>query len=92
MKESIAWIAALHQQAGTAQLVVLLLTALVVITGVVLGGRWYLGRPENGHGARGLVTDALAVVAPFLVGLLIVGVARIPLAHAGDPTGWLDVA
>jgi len=92
MKEFTAWIAALHQQAGTAQLVVLLLTTLIVVVGVVLGRRWYLGRPENGHGARGLVTDALAVISPYLAGLLVVGVARLALARAGDPTAWLDTA
>lgn len=82
----------LYQQAGAAQLVVLLLTTGVVVAGVVRGRRWYLARPENGHGARGLLMDALAVISPFVAGLLIVGAARILLARAGDPTGWLDTA
>ncbi|MGQ0429139.1 MAG: mechanosensitive ion channel family protein [Gammaproteobacteria bacterium] len=92
MKEFVAWFAELHQQAGTVQLSVIALTALVVIVGVVWGRRWYLGRPENGHGARGLVTDALAVVSPYLVGLLVVGAVRIPIARAGGHTEWLDTA
>jgi small-conductance mechanosensitive channel len=92
IREFTAWLLQLHQQAGTTQLVVLALSALVVITGVVWGRRWYLGRPENGQGARGLVTDALVVVSPFLAGLLIVGFSRIPIARAGGPTDWMDVA
>ncbi|MBX3702913.1 MAG: mechanosensitive ion channel [Steroidobacteraceae bacterium] len=92
MNELGAWFAGLYQQAGTAQLVVLLLTTLVVVVGVVMGRRWYLGRLENGHGARGIVAEALAVVSPFLAGLLVVGMARVALARAGDATGWLDTA
>jgi small-conductance mechanosensitive channel len=92
MKAFTAWLSGLHQQAGTAQLAVIALTALVVTVGVLWGRRWYLGRPENGHGARGLVTDALAVISPYLAGLLIIGVARVALARAQDPTEWLDVA
>jgi small-conductance mechanosensitive channel len=92
MKAFTAWLSGLHQQAGTAQLAVIALTALVVIVGVLWGRRWYLGRPENGHSARGLVTDALAVISPYLLGLLIIGVARVALARARDPTEWLDVA
>jgi len=92
MTEITGWLAGLHRQAGTAQLAALAIAAFIVIAGVAWSRRWYLGRPENGHGARGIVADALAIISPFLAGLLSVGVARILLARAGEPAPWLDIA
>jgi small-conductance mechanosensitive channel len=92
MTEITGWFVGLHRQAGTAQLAALALAAIVVIAGVAWSRRWYLGRPENGHGARGVVADALAVISPFLAGLLVVGIARLLLARAGESGAWLDTA
>ena len=39
-----------------------------------------------------MVADALAVISPFLAGLLVVGVARSWLAGRGGPTGLLETA
>ncbi len=77
-----------YRAAGPTQLAIIGITAVVVIAGVVLGRRWYVNRPDGG--ARFVVADALAVIAPYLVGLLIVGVSRLPLAGKGEPTDWLD--
>ena len=90
MKELTKFFAHLHAAAGTAQLVVLAVTAIVVTVGVVWGRRWYVGRPENGGNARGIVTDAMAVTAPYLAGLVIVGLARRLLG--GGQAEWLETA
>ncbi|MEX2149352.1 MAG: mechanosensitive ion channel domain-containing protein [Steroidobacteraceae bacterium] len=79
-----------YRSVGATQLAIIGSAALVVVAGVVLGRRWYVNRPDGG--ARLIVADALAVISPYLVGLLIIGVPRIPLAAEGAPTGWLDVA
>ncbi len=92
IKELTALIADLYQKAGAVQLSIIAVTVAVVVVGVVLGRRWYVARPDNGGGARGIVTDALVVIAPFLAGLLIVGVARQRLAATGHPMEWLETA
>ncbi len=79
-----------YRAAGPAQLAIISVAALVVIAGVVLGRRWYMNRPDGG--ARLVVADALAVIAPYLVGLLIVGVPKLAIAAKGGSTGWLDAA
>ncbi len=85
-----AFLTGAWRAAGPTQLTIIAITAAVVIAGVVLGRRWYVNRPDGG--ARFVVADALAVIAPYLVGLLIVGIARLPLAGKGEPTDWLDTA
>ncbi len=79
-----------HATAGTAQLVAIAVTVLVVAAGVILGKRWYVNRPENGGNTRGIVTDAIAVISPYLVGLVIVGSARMWLSARAAPTDWLE--
>jgi small-conductance mechanosensitive channel len=79
-----------YRSVGPTQLAIIGIAALVVVAGVVLGRRWYVNRPDGG--ARLIVADALAVISPYLVGLLIIGVPRVPLAAEGAPTGWLDAA
>jgi len=83
-----SFIAGAYRSAGPTQLTVIGITAVIVIAGVVLGRRWYVNRPDGG--ARFVVADALAVIMPYLVGLLIVGIARLPLAAKNAPTEWLD--
>ncbi|MEX1994025.1 MAG: mechanosensitive ion channel domain-containing protein [Steroidobacteraceae bacterium] len=92
MSDLAALFTRVHAAAGTAQLVVLAVTLIVVAAGVFLGRRWYVNRPENGGNARGIVTDALAVISPYLVGLLIVGAAREWLAAGKSQTEWLETA
>ncbi|HEY5558812.1 MAG TPA: mechanosensitive ion channel domain-containing protein [Steroidobacteraceae bacterium] len=92
MKELTRFLASLHGAAGTAQLVVLAVTLALVAAAVFFGKRWYINRPENGGSARGIVTDAIAVISPYLVGLAIVGGARMWLAPRGGPTDWLETA
>jgi small-conductance mechanosensitive channel len=79
-----------YRAVGPAQLAVIGIATLVVVAGVVLGRRWYLNRPDGG--GRLIVADALAVISPYLVGLVIIGVPRMLLAAQGAPTGWLDMA
>jgi small-conductance mechanosensitive channel len=79
-----------YRSVGPTQLAIIGIAAMVVVAGVVLGRRWYVNRPDGG--ARLIVADALAVISPYLVGLLIIGVPRVPLAEQGAPTGWLDAA
>ena len=86
------FLVSLHAAAGTAQLVVLAVTLALVAAGVFFGKRWYLTRPENGGKARHIVTDAIAVISPYFVGLAIVGGARMWLNSRGGPTDWLETA
>jgi small-conductance mechanosensitive channel len=84
------FIADTYRSAGPMQLAIIAIAALVVIAGVVLGRRWYMNRPDGG--ARFVAADALAVITPYLIGMLIVGVTRLPLSAKGAPTEWLDTA
>ncbi|MGH8198478.1 MAG: hypothetical protein ACRETI_09925, partial [Steroidobacteraceae bacterium] len=86
-----ALFASLQSVIGNAQFAIIAATVVVVVAGVVLGLRWYVNRSNGGH-ARGVVTDALAVISPYLAGLAIVGTARLSLAADGEPTSWLDTA
>ena len=90
MNEFGSFLADSYRSAGPTQLAVIAVTAAVVVIAVLLGRRWYLNRPDGG--ARFVVADALAVILPYLAGLLIVGVARLPLAAKGAHTDWLDAA
>ena len=92
MQELFSLFAGLYAAAGKTQLVVLAVTVAVVVAGVVRGRRWYIGRPDNGHGALGIVKDVVAVVSPFLAGLVIVGAARMWLSANGRQGEWLDAA
>jgi small-conductance mechanosensitive channel len=65
-------------------------TAVLVTAGVFWGRRWYLGRANGGNDARGILTDALAVVTPYLAGLAIIGSAL--LSADSRPRPWLEVA
>ncbi|HUG03535.1 MAG TPA: mechanosensitive ion channel domain-containing protein, partial [Steroidobacteraceae bacterium] len=85
-----AFLADAYRSVGPTQLAIIGIAAMVVVASVVLGRRWYLNRPDGG--ARLIVADALAVISPYLVGLLIIGVPRVPLSAQGAPTGWLDAA
>jgi small-conductance mechanosensitive channel len=71
------------------QAAVIAFAALVVAAGVFWGRRWYLAR-KNGGEVRGTVIDALAVIAPYLAGLVIIGAAE--LAARGEPRPWLEIA
>ena len=72
-----------YRSAGPTQLTIIGMTTAIVVAGVVLGRRWYVNRPDGG--ARFVVADALAVIMPYLVGLLIIGIARLPLADRKRP-------
>ena len=65
---------------------------IVVAAGVIVGRHWYLDRPENGGSARGIVTDAIAVISPYLAGLVIVGAAQMWLTAKGRHGDWLEMA
>jgi small-conductance mechanosensitive channel len=80
------------QSAGAAQIAVIAGVFAVVLASVLRGRRWYLTRPDTGTSARGPVIDALAIIAPYLVGLLIVTGTRPLLVASGHPTTWLDAA
>ena len=63
-------------------------TVILVVAGVVWGRRWYLAR-TNGH-AGGVLADAFAVVAPYLAGLVVIGLAL--FAAGGKPRPWYEMA
>ena len=80
--------AAVKAFAGDPQFPVLAATAIIVVAGVLGGRRWYLAR-TNGH-AGGIVADAFVVVAPYLAGLVILGLAL--FAAGGSPRPWYETA
>ena len=73
---------------GNPQFPMVAVTAIVVVAGVLWGKRWYLGR-GNGH-AGGIAADAFAVVAPYLTGLVLIGLAL--FAAGGKPRPWYETA
>jgi small-conductance mechanosensitive channel len=81
-------ITVIRNAVGNDQFIVIALTVVVVIAGVLWGKRWYVDR-SNGH-TRGILTDALAVIAPYLAGLAIVGVSLLNADAAPKP--WLEMA
>ena len=92
MQELFELLASLYAAAGKLQLVVLAVTVVVVVTGVVRARHRYVDRPENGGSARGLVTDAVTVVLPYLAGLVIIGAARMWLSAHARQGEWLETA
>jgi small-conductance mechanosensitive channel len=81
-------LAAVRAFVGDPQFPVIAATAILVAAGVLSGRRWYLAR-TNGH-VGGVVADALVVVAPYLVGLVILGLAL--FAAGGSPRPWYETA
>ena len=73
---------------GNPQFPVVAATALLVAAGVLWGRNWYLER-TNGH-AGGVIVDAFTVVAPYLAGLGIIGLAL--FAAGGKPRPWYETA
>jgi small-conductance mechanosensitive channel len=92
MDELTARLAGLYAEAGITQLAVLAVTVVVVVAGVIVGRRWYLNRPDNGGSTRHIVTDAIAVIAPYVAGLVIVGTAQAWFAARGRHGDLLDIA
>ncbi len=88
MERGAALLAAVSAFVGNPQFPVIAATAILVTVGVLWGRRWYLAR-TNGH-AGGVAADAFAVVAPYLVGLLIPGLAL--FAAGGQPRPWYETA
>jgi small-conductance mechanosensitive channel len=88
MERVSALLGAIKAFIGNPQFPVIAVTAIVVVGAVLWGRRWYLGG-ANGH-ARGVYTDALAVVAPYLAGLLILGLAM--FAAIGIRRPWFETA
>ncbi len=84
-----ALLASFRATIANPQFPIIAFTALVVAAGVIWGRRWYVNRSNGGH-SRGILTDAFAVVSPYLVGLAIVGFAR--FAAGDEPRPWLDTA
>lgn len=81
-----AW---LQSIVGDAEFPVIAITVAVVAGGVLWGRRWYVDRSNGGY-VRGILTDAVAVILPYLAGLAIVGAA---LQFAGgEPRPALDTA
>ncbi len=81
-------LAAARAFVGDPQFPVIAVTAILVVAGVLWGRRWYLAR-TNGH-AGGVVADAFVVVAPYLAGLVILGLAL--FAAGGSPRPWYETA
>jgi small-conductance mechanosensitive channel len=79
---------ALRAFAGNPQFPVIAATAILVAAGVLWGRHWYLAR-TNGN-AGGVLADAFTVVAPYLAGLAILGLAL--FAASGKPRPWYETA
>ncbi len=84
-----AFFAAVAEFIGNPQFPIIAFTAVVVTAGVLWGKRWYVNHSNGGH-ARRTLTDALAVISPYLAGLAIIGVAQ--LNTGGTPKPWLETA
>ncbi len=84
-----AFFAAVAECIGNPQFPIIAFTTVVVTAGVLWGKRWYVNRSNGGH-ARRTLTDALAVISPYLAGLAIIGVAQ--LNAGGTPKPWLETA
>jgi small-conductance mechanosensitive channel len=74
--------------AGNPQFPMIAVTTVLVVAGVLWGRRWYLSR-TNGH-AGGVLFDAFAVVAPYLAGLTVIGLAL--FFAGGKPRPWYETA
>ncbi len=91
MNKFLALLDKLMTPAGIAQSLALLTAAAVVFAGVHLVRRWYLPRSEAGMGLRGALYEALVVVSPYLVGWLLVVIARAAVAASNLSTVWLSI-
>jgi len=88
MDRAAAMLAALKAFIGDPQFPVIAGTAVFVAAGVLWGRSWYLSR-TNGN-AGGVVADAFAVVAPYLAGIVLLGLAL--FAAGGKPRPWYETA
>ncbi len=84
-----AFFAAIAEFIGNPQFPIIAFTVVIVTAGVVWGRRWYVNSSNGGH-ARRTLTDALTVIAPYLAGLAIIGLAM--LDEDGTPETWLETA
>jgi small-conductance mechanosensitive channel len=73
------------------QFMPLVAAVVTVVVGVLVGRRWYVYRANGGH-THGTLLDALAVIAPYFVGLAIVGIAKLSISADGHSTFWLETA
>jgi small-conductance mechanosensitive channel len=83
MERAAALLDALAAFVGNPQFPVVAATAALVAAGVFWGRRWYLSR-TNGYGG-GVFADAFAVVAPYLAGLVVLGLALSAAGGRGKP-------
>jgi small-conductance mechanosensitive channel len=83
-----ALLAGARDIAGNPQFPVVAVTSVLVVAGVLWGRRWYLAR-TNGH-AGGVLADAFAVVAPYLAGLVVIGLAL--FFAGGKPRPWYETS
>ena len=83
-----AFLGSLAVIAANPQFPVIAATAILVAAGVIWGRHWYLAR-TNGH-AGGILIDAFTVVAPYLAGLALLGLAL--FAAGGKPRPWYETA
>ena len=74
---------------GNPQFPLVAFAAAVVAAWVYFGRRRYLERGNGGFG-RSVMTDALAVVVPYIAGLAIIGAGL--LAGRGEPRPWYMTA
>ena len=74
---------------GDPQLPLVAFAVAAVTAWVFFGRRRYLERRNGGFG-RSVLTDAFAVISPYLAGLAIVGVAL--LVTRGEPRPWYSTA
>jgi small-conductance mechanosensitive channel len=66
---------------------------LLALIGRGVARRWYQrNAPQRAAGWRGWVTEATAIEAPYVLGLLLLLVLRTLLAGEGEPTQLLDPA
>ena len=88
MDRAAAFLAAIRAFVADPQFPVIAGTAILVAAGVLWGRRWYLARTNGNSGS--VVADAFAVVAPYLAGLVILGLAL--FAAGGKPRPWYETA
>jgi len=84
-----AFLASARAFLGNPQFPLVAFSVVVVAAWVFFGRRRYLERGNGGFG-RSVLTDAFAVISPYLAGLVIIGVAL--LATRGEPRPWYATA
>lgn len=85
-----SWIDSALTAANLAQVIAIVVAIGVAWLGTGIANRWYLPRQETGMSARGLAKEALVVVTPYVVALLVAAVARMTIAAAGLDTTLVD--